>query len=192
MPETTEFEALLSSARNGDEDAAWQIVGEYGPHIVAVVRRRLGRRIRTRLDSHDLVQAVWKSFFFDMAGVEQIQTPKQLVAVLAKMTENKVVDAYRRHLGAERRGLGREKSIQEATDDGQALSSNAPTPSQFAMARERWTAMLQHKSRTHQRIINLRLAGETFDGIAEQVGVSERTARRVIDDLWAEHSSDEA
>ncbi len=156
---TSEFEILLERLRGGDEDAAWQLVCEYGPHVVAVVRRRLRRQIRARLDSQDLVQAVWKSFFFDLPGMEEIRSPEQLIKLLVEFAHNKVVDAYRQHLFAERRRAGLESPLppqdelerDTAEEPGDDFPGRAATPSQFAVAREEWQRMLESAPRCTKR-----------------------------------------
>jgi RNA polymerase sigma factor (sigma-70 family) len=192
---TSEFEILLDRVRTGDEDAAWQLVCEYGPHVVAVVRRRIRRQIRVRLDSQDLVQAVWKSFFFDLPGRSEIRTPEQLIKLLVEFTHNKVVDAYREHLFAGRRRAELENPPAAKDDDEQESADERPveppgraaTPSQFAVAREELQRMLQKRPAMHQQVIQRRLMGDTFESIAATLGISERTARRVIGELWEEH-----
>jgi RNA polymerase sigma factor (sigma-70 family) len=192
MATTSDFETLLDRLRQGCDDAAWQLICEYGPHIVAVVRRRLHRNIRARVDSQDLVQAVWKSFFFDMAGIEDIRSPDQLMAVLVTMTQNKIVDVHRRHVYAERRGVAHETPLACLKEEEGELRPREASPSQFAMARECWQQMLHERTPLQRQIIRLRLAGETFEAIAAKLDINERTARRVIEDLRQEHCHDTA
>jgi len=191
MLAASEFELLLVRARARDDEAAWELIARYGPHVVAVVRRKLSRQVRARLDSQDIVQAVWKSFFFDMAGIDEIQSPEQLMKVLIQMTHNKVVDAYRRHVVAEQRGTGRECSLDSVNEPGLRLRSSDPTPSAFAIAKERWQQMIGGRTPVHQSVIRMRMAGETFESISSQLQISERTARRVIEDLRQDQDHDE-
>jgi RNA polymerase sigma factor (sigma-70 family) len=197
---TSDFETLLERLRTGDEEAAWQLVCEYGPHVVAVVRRRLRRQIRARLDSQDLVQAVWKSFFLDMPGIADLRSPEQLIKLLVELTQNKVVDAYRHHLYAERRRAAQEEAALHEenpecerwpAENGVEIIGRDATPSQFAMAREHWQRMLHERPVVHQEVIRRRLMGQTYESIAATLGISERTARRVIGDLWQEQCHDQ-
>lgn len=182
---TTSFESLLDQVRHGSEEAAWQLIEDYGSHILSVVRRQLDRDMRARLDSQDLVQAVWKSFFTDRDHMEAIVNPQQLIAFLAKMARNKVVDEFRRNIRT-RRDIEREDAeIRNEKLDYQR--GRDPTPSQVAIARERWSSMLAQRSDLHQQIIRLRLSGASFEAIATELAINERTARRVIDQLWQEH-----
>src|SRR5205085_6558387 len=89
---------LLAQLREGSEDAAWQLIELYGPHIHRVVRRTLDRRLRGKFDSVDFVQAVWASFFREPAQILEFQSPKQIVRYLATAAEFKVTDEMRRRL----------------------------------------------------------------------------------------------
>src|SRR5207245_7243754 len=99
MPDNSgEFAALMERIRQGSEGAAEELVARHGPDILRVVRRRLSRRIRSKFDSADFTQSVWRSFFANAARTEEIRHPDELAAYLAEMAKNKVIDAFRRSL----------------------------------------------------------------------------------------------
>jgi RNA polymerase sigma factor (sigma-70 family) len=179
----------MDRVKTGDEEAASQLVADYGDHVMAAVRFRLGRRIRVRVDSHDLAQAIWKSFF-ELAEAQSIDSPQQLVAILAAMSVNKLNDAVRRHIVAQPRALSREDRRPLKVND-RRLPSDDATPSQLAMARERFRQIFSKRTSTEQQVIRLRMAGHTFEDIGQSLGINERTARRVIEKLWEEHGRDE-
>jgi RNA polymerase sigma factor (sigma-70 family) len=179
----------MDRVKAGDEEAASQLVSDYGNHVMAAVRFRLGRRIRIRVDSHDIAQAIWKSFF-ELAANQSIDSPKQLVAILAAMSINKLNDAYRRHIVAKPRAMSREHRQPLKLND-RRLPNDNDTPSLFAIARERFRQIFSERTPREQEIIRRRIAGETFEDIGTSLGVNERTARRVIEKLWEEHSHDE-
>jgi RNA polymerase sigma factor (sigma-70 family) len=181
---------LLVRLRSGDEDAAWQLVCEYGPHVMAVVRRRLNRQIRVRLDSQDLAQAVWKSFFFDIASLTDIRSPEELIRLLVGMTQNKLNDAYRRNLYTAYNGAVRERRLALEGSQDDRLASAEGTPSQFAIMRERWQKLLTGASPLARKILRRRMKGETYEAIAAELGISPRTAQRLVADLWGENSHD--
>jgi RNA polymerase sigma factor (sigma-70 family) len=189
---STDFETLLGRLRLGDEDAAWELVCEYGPHVVAVLRRKLNSQIRARLDSQDLAQAVWKSFFLGIGDMVEIRSPEQLMAALVRMAQYKLIDAYRRQLYTGSRCAVREVPFLPQEADGELVAGREATPSQFAIARERWQQMLRERSPEQQEVLRRRMTGESFEAIADSLGISARTARRVVGDLWREHCHDEA
>ncbi|MEX2137696.1 MAG: sigma-70 family RNA polymerase sigma factor [Pirellulales bacterium] len=189
---STDFETLLERLRLGDEDAAWELVCEYGPHVMAVLRRRLKSQIRARIDSQDLAQAVWKSFFLGIGDMAEIRSPEQLMAALVRLAQYKLWDAYRDQLYTASRAAHREKRLTPHNEDGDQIPGREGTPSQFAIARERWQQMLSERSPEQQEVLRRRMTGESFEAIAGSLGISARTARRVVGDLWREHCHDEA
>lgn len=174
------FEGLLEQARQGSDEAAWDLVELYGPHILRTVRRTISQEIRGKFDSEDFAQAVWASFFAASQQFNGVTEPKQLVGLLTKMARNKVIDEVRRRMQTQKYSVQRERVISEM-DEGNSLESREPSPSQFAIARERWVQMLQSQPERDRQIIRLRLMGKTNHSIAEALKISERTVRRVLD-----------
>jgi DNA-directed RNA polymerase specialized sigma24 family protein len=187
----TEFEKLLDRLRRGDDDAAWQLVGEYGPHVTAVVRRMIRTQMRVRVDSQDLAQTVWKSFFLNIEEMTNVRTPEELIKTLVRVTQHKVQDAYRRQLYLARNGAMRERQLEAHDLDEERIPGSDGTPSQFAIVRERWQRMLSVRKPVHQEVLRRRMTGESFESIAASMGISERTARRVVLALWRRVSHDE-
>ena len=56
---------LISRAKAGDDTAIREFLNRFEPEVRIMVRGRLPRKLRTRFDSMDFVQAVWQSFFTD-------------------------------------------------------------------------------------------------------------------------------
>ncbi|HMF35814.1 MAG TPA: ECF-type sigma factor, partial [Isosphaeraceae bacterium] len=54
---------LLARIKNGDEEAARELLNRYESKVRLVVRRQLPRLLRPRFDSIDFLQSVWGSFF---------------------------------------------------------------------------------------------------------------------------------
>jgi len=176
-----EFQQLLEGVREGDDAAARQLVERYGPHVLRVVRRRLDRSLRSKFDSADFLQAVWASFFaipdqnftFDESGA--------LVAFLVTLARNKVVDAVRQRLRTQKYDVHRERDLDpEGPRRETALAGREPTPSQIAIAREEWQRILQKQPAHYQGILHSRRQGQRPREIAEELGVSVKTVRRVI------------
>jgi DNA-directed RNA polymerase specialized sigma24 family protein len=67
----------------------------------------------------------------------------------------------------------------------QAPQGHDPTPSQVAVARERWQRLMAGRPPLHQKIIALRYTGETYRQIAEKVGMHERTVRKIVEQIMA-------
>jgi RNA polymerase sigma factor (sigma-70 family) len=181
-----EFDAMLDGVRRGDEGAARQLVANYGHHILAVVRRKLSPRVRQRLDSQDVVQEVWRAFFVGIAENEAIISSEQLVAKLVGIAQNKAVDTYRHEIAAARRTPCDGAQIELHGGRIERIRSRMTTPSQFAVAAERWRNILRDRSPIERAIVRLRMEGETFESIAALLAISERTARRTIERILLE------
>jgi RNA polymerase sigma-70 factor (ECF subfamily) len=177
------FRALIEQVRGGSEDAAWELVETYSGHIRAVVRRQLHPGLRSYLDSDDFVQSVWKSLFLTTPLLKKMDRSEDLVALLAQMSRHKIIDEVRKRTRTARHALPqhlREDAERATTISGTA---NGATPSQFAMARERWSKLVRHQSELVRRMIELRISGCNNLEIAAQMGINEKTVRRAMERL---------
>ncbi len=174
------LETLLAEVEAGSQDAAWELIEKYGPHVKAVVRSRMNRRMRRDFDSDDFVQAVWASFIHIRPRLNNLDDSRQFIRLLAKIAQNKVVDEVRR--GQRTPGPPPPHFPQRSGPvfEPEELAHRDPAPSQFAIARERWKQLVARQNERNRRILELRIAGNTYDEIADEVGVSERTVRRVV------------
>ena len=102
------FQALIARVRAGDEQAAAELVRHYEPAIRRAARVRLvDSRLNRLLDSMDICQSVMASFFVRAAlGQYELDTPDQLLKLLATMTRNKLAGQVKGH-GAARRDFRR-------------------------------------------------------------------------------------
>ena len=182
-----DFSSLVKRLREGSQKAAWELVEQYGPHILRVVRRTLSRSIRAKFDSQDFVQAVWASFFANPGKLLNLEKPEQLVALLAAMARHKIIDEHRRRLEYQKHNVTRERSLDAVGSVvASEVTSREQTPSQIAIARERWNSLLQSQPAHYRRIVQLRLTGETYKAIAKELQISQRTVQRVLERLFRE------
>jgi RNA polymerase sigma factor (sigma-70 family) len=173
------FQVLLSRVRAGSQEAAWELFETYERYILRAVRRRLGRALRTKFDSQDFAQAVWFSFFKHRSQIADVDHPLKLVAYMAEMAVHKVIDEHRRQHTL-RHDVRKERPLDRHDQVGELLARE-PTPSQFVMVRERWERMLAGQTARNRRIIQMRYEGHTQVEIAQSIGVTERTVRRVLE-----------
>ena len=178
------FRLLMERVRGGSDNAAQELVGRYEHHVLRVVRRRLNTLLRSKFDSADFVQAVWCSFFTNRARVAAFDQPEALIAYLATMAANKVMKESRRRMQSVKYNVNREHSIESScVGHGAILVARQPTPSQFAIAHEQWDRLLQGQPEHYQHMLDLRRKGVTCEEIARQLGVNEKTVRRVMQKL---------
>jgi RNA polymerase sigma-70 factor (ECF subfamily) len=182
-----EFAELAGRARDGDDDAIRLLLDQLEPDVRLAVRKWLPRLLRTQFDSMDFVQRVWTSVFARQ-GLDPTQFEKRehLLGYLNGVAHNKVTEEYRRRTKVQKYNLRREESLYVKRGDREEpmdLPGSDPTPS-AALQREDCLARLTAgRADWEAEVIRLREAGLTYDQIAERTGVSDRTARRVIEDL---------
>ncbi len=86
-----EFPELLEKVKLGDAQAIETLVRRYQRAILRIVRARLGRQMRSVLDSMDIVQSVHRSLLIGLHREKfHFQTPDQLIALAALMVQRKV------------------------------------------------------------------------------------------------------
>ena len=190
MSETgNEFAELMQRLRDGSEDAARELLDRYGQHILRVVRRKLSRELRSKFDSVDFVQAVWASFFADAPNRRGFDRPEALIAFLVTLAQNKVVDAVRQRMQTQKRNINRERALDGSVAvEAQGLATREPSPSQVAVANDEWRRLLADLPARYQRMLVLLREGHTQKDIAKELGVNEKTVRRVLEKLNEEPS----
>jgi RNA polymerase sigma-70 factor (ECF subfamily) len=173
---------LLRQARAGSDRAAREIVEHYGPYILKVVRQRLNKKLRSKFDSVDFVQSVWASFFSIPPQRYQFEEPEDLIAFLEQLARHKVVEEVRQRLRGQKRDVGREILLTHPNlvKESDLTGRGSPTPSQVAMAEEEWQRALAGQASHHQHVMESFRGGRSPKQIAEELGISEKTVRRVI------------
>jgi RNA polymerase sigma-70 factor (ECF subfamily) len=185
MPHDDEFTDLMRRARAGDQAAIRDFLSRFEQEVRMMVRARLPKKLRTQFDSLDFVQAVWQSFFvnrpLDSPDFEKVE---HLRGFLAGVVRNKVFEQHRRLTRTAKYDLSREERLYVRRGDRdvlRAVVSPGPSPSQAAQASDRLAQLTAGRSPREVDVIALRRQGLTFDEIAVETGVNERTVRRIIE-----------
>lgn len=180
--EQSDLGNVLARIRDGDEFAARELLQRYEPQVRLVVRRRLPRLLRGRFDSLDFMQSVWRSFFRRMqGGQDDFKDPQNLVAFLARAARNKVIDEHRR-ASTLKYDVRREESLGTG-DHPLQLVDRADSPSEVVQAGETLNRLRQLLPEGRQAILELKAQGLGNVEIATRLGMSERTVRRVLEEL---------
>jgi RNA polymerase sigma factor (sigma-70 family) len=178
------IQELLCRIKEGDEDAARELLTRYEPKVRLVVRRQLPRLLRSRFDSLDFLQSVWGSFFRRIqTGPNDLMEEQDLITFLAWAARNKVIDEYRR-AGTRKQDVSRERPL-SGVGDAEAGLAGGDTPSQLAQARETFDRLRDLLPEDRRVILEMRAAGHSCKEIGERMGVSERTVQRALEDLRA-------
>ncbi len=176
MSEQSTFEDLLRRVRSGDQGAAAELVRQYEPTIRRVARvRLLDTRLRRLLDSVDICQSVFGSFFVRAAlGEYDLKTPEQLLNLLVSMSSKKVIDQARRAKAA-RRDIRRDEGGEPAE---QQWVSPGPSPSQEVAGAELLEAFRSRLSAEERQLAEDRAAGLDWSQIAAKRGDSPEALRK--------------
>lgn len=184
--ESHRFRTQMDHVRHGSQAAAAALISEFGPHVYRVIRRRLDMRLRAKIDSEDLFQLVWASFFRYPERMGRFSESRELLQFLSVVARNKVVEGVRKYQQTQKNNMSREVSLFDSRAPLSIAERRIKSPSQVAIAKERFERMMDGLSRRNQRILCLRIAGTSYVQIAAELGLHERTVRKVIERLAAD------
>lgn len=162
------FDDWVARIRAGDTDAAAELVKRYERPVRVAVRARLTDvRLRRQFDSMDVVQSVLGSFFARAAaGQFDLANPQQLVGLLMKMAQNKLLMQVRRHR-QKRRDVARTEG---GGDDAPPVADNTPGPERTAIARELLVALYDKLTDDERDLAVRRAGGQQWTEIAAELG----------------------
>jgi len=180
MAEQDLFTDFMRRVRAGDELAAEELVRKFEP----IVRRELrfnmtDRRMGRTVDSVDICQSVWSSFFLrSAAGQYDLETPNHLVKLLLSMAKNKLVSQARQQHRQKRDVVRTEldgKKIECLSDRHQE------TPSAIVSGKELLAIMKAQMSPEERQVADLRCQGHSWAEVALRLGGTAQARRMQMD-----------
>ncbi|HEX4608184.1 MAG TPA: sigma-70 family RNA polymerase sigma factor, partial [Urbifossiella sp.] len=178
----TDFSHLVERLHSGDPEVLSRLYASYGGVVREAVRRRLPDRLRKEYDSLDFAQDVWASFCRIPPGKHHFTTPQDLGGFLTRLAYNKVIDVCRRRLGTQGYDVGREQPMVRAADGAEVpVPGRDATPSQCAIADEKWAGIAAALPASHLAVVELLREGFTQKEVAAMAGITDRTVRRIVD-----------
>ena len=176
------FHEFLTRLRARDGDAARELFRRFTGQLILLARRRLDGPLRHKVDSEDVVQSTYKSFFrrYDEGDLDFVNW-NSLWGLLTLITLRKCADRVAYHR-AERRDAAREVSARPDSEGGAPLGEalgREPTPDEAAVLTETVERLLAGLDGDERPIVELSLQGYSTREISEQLDVPERTVRRV-------------
>jgi RNA polymerase sigma factor (sigma-70 family) len=167
------FAELLEKFRAGEPAAADALLKRYTPVLREAIRRRLPQRLRSEFDSLDFVQDVWAAVCAGPARMSPLKTAEELQAYLVQVAANRVIDVFRHR--------STQKSFTGCIDEPlNPTIGPEPTPSQWAMADERWESIAATLPPPHVAIVQRLREGFTQQEVSEMTGISLRTISRIV------------
>jgi RNA polymerase sigma-70 factor (ECF subfamily) len=180
-----EFERLMERIRSGCQEAAREMFERYSQHIQRIVRHQLSKRLRSQFDSLDFTQDAWASFFHVPAERYTFKTPEELVGFLSGIAYHKVVDVCRQRLQTAKYARHEVQQLRPQTDEdnGNEPPMRSPSPSQVAIAEERWELLLKDQPPQVRRALEMLRLGHTHREVADCLGVPTKMIQRLLQDL---------
>lgn len=129
-PNSDETEELLQSADAGNADAVNSLLNRHREAVRKMVRMRLDRGIAARIDASDIVQDVMLEASQRLGDYVRNGTSMPFHLWLRQLAKDCLIDAYRRHRGAQRRSVDREKRLDAMYADQSSLNLAAQLPDQ--------------------------------------------------------------
>lgn len=174
---TPSFAALLSRARQRDEEAINELCHQYEPRLRVVARVLLGPALRPMLDSMDLVQSVHRSLLIGIREEKlDISTPENLIALSLTMLRRKVARHWRR-AQRQRRLADGSSTIDLLPTILAELTTPEAGPAETAQYHDLLKRLCNELDSTERHVLALRLDGFTTAEIAEQLGLNHVTLR---------------
>ncbi len=170
-------EKLFQRYKRGSETASVEIHTRYENRLICLARKRLLGVLQSKMDADDIAQETFATFFA-MADRNEVQWRQRgdLWRLLAGIAINKVKQQFD-HYSALKRDLRSESRLINPVD---AFNADAEQVKQLSELVEH---VLASEKPLVETVLKLRLAGFAFEEIAEQVGRSTRTIRRLLESL---------
>lgn len=171
-----EFESLFKSARGGCESGLGGLLESFRPLLAQIARRSLAAQIQTRMSESDLVQETMLTAsqrFCDFRGTSK----SEMQAWLTQILQTRLIDGLRRHVLAERRRIGLQKSesFRTVIDDAGTPSSQASLNEQSAML----IRAISELPEINRAVLLMRYVEQLgFEEIAQRTGVPLATVWR--------------
>jgi DNA-directed RNA polymerase specialized sigma24 family protein len=175
MDEDHDFLDLIRRVRAGDHAAAAELVTRYAPAVRRVIRLKLrDPRLRRVLDSTDICQGVFASFFIRAgSGQYDLERPVQLLRLLVVMARNKLVSESRTFYVKRREEPG-------SAVDG--MFARLAAPGSDPGSRLAWKDLLQEVRRRltddERRLADRRAERREWSEIAAEIGGSADALRK--------------
>ena len=153
--------------------------------LLAYADRNIGPSLRSRVEPEDIVQEVVVSA---LSSIDQFQVGgRDPFRLLCQLTEQRIIDAHRHHVGAQKRSVAREVSMDAPVAGGDGfgfinmLVASITSPSQ-AFSRDQKEFQLQQAiaelNDEQREILRLRFVeGLPTKDIAERTGKSDGAIR---------------
>jgi RNA polymerase sigma-70 factor (ECF subfamily) len=181
-------QALVTLAKGGNEPALEQLCKVYGERVRRIIRLRMGRELRSKLESMDMVQDVLMCAFRDLEDFTYT-SEGDFLRWLGKIAENRIRDNLDK-LHADKRDIRKEIPLHDDTttsrDDRARVLEPArnTTPSVILSRREELDklekAIDQLKPEYREVIVLAKIDGLSYQEIGDRLDKSADAAGHLL------------
>jgi RNA polymerase sigma-70 factor (ECF subfamily) len=101
--------ALIQKIKSGDGEALASYISQRSPQLLSFIEKRMSDALRRRVEASDILQDLTTSAWQALPGVEW--GDREPFGWLCQQAERRIIDAHRRHFGAQKRSAGREVNL---------------------------------------------------------------------------------
>ncbi len=165
----TPFDVLLDRLRQGDEDAARELVDRFGDAVRREIRFRLrDSRVHRVVGTSDVFQSAVVQFLWGLRlGKFDVASPQEMLALLRTIAERRVC-RMARFWNAQRRDLQRTSDLADVSDT--ALIAADLTPSKAFSDKELIAETLARLPEQTRQMVQWRQDGLGWALIAQRLG----------------------
>lgn len=144
-------QAIIEQIKSGNGDALAKYISERSPQLLSFIEKRMSDALRRRVEAADILQELTTSAWQSLAGVEW--GDREPFGWLCQQAERRIIDAHRRHFGAQKRAAAREVNLSggggsgSGSDEGggmaDLLAASMTSPSGVLSRQQKEFHMLQ-------------------------------------------------
>ena len=184
MVDDEHWQSWVTRFQAGDAQVLEQFWNEYGPLLHNIASKQMAERLRRRIGPEDVVQSACRTFFRRVQGGQlKLEDSESLWRLLCAITLTKIREQARFH-SRKKRGMDQEMHAAPAAGDSSASAFQPtdpnPTPAEAAAFGDQFQQLLDSMDEEERQIIDLKLQEFTHEEVAAQLGLSERTVRRIF------------
>lgn len=188
MPDD-DWERVIHGLRTGDRQVISEFYNRHGTTLRAIADKQIAPEMKRRVAASDVVQSAFRSFFRRAEeGRFQFEDSEKLWSLMCAITLTKVREQIRFHR-REKRDVYRETtpgvaSTSETDADGfDLLSADGLAPEVAVEFTDQFDRLMESLNEEERQVLTLRMDDLTNEEIADAIGTSERTVRRITSRL---------
>jgi RNA polymerase sigma factor (sigma-70 family) len=182
LPSHDDLVELIRRSQTGCEASAQALFNGCRKPLLQSIRRVIYRRIRSLVDSDDLLLDAFTEIFVHHFKQEVLQSPSRLWPYLKRIAENKVHDAHRKYLFTESSSIRHEVPLEYAKEEDLASWEASPLTTLVIkeLVEDRLNEFISRQSATTQAVLRGLLLGKSASEIAAALNIHQNRVYRAM------------